>query len=219
MRETVHDCICDARPPAGSIARDSVAAFPSKRGGSLVGLFRKQKPLQMDFPGGARPELQTEAGRKAAFVWSIERRRVEGIPEEDRLSHQLALYAHSLGIPREEELIAWGPLEIEAGLSGKTYVGEAVVTQQSMLAWWTRKRSGLIHTFQGYHDALVSLVPVTSTLATYTYLAAIQASDGEPELVDNAVMRFGQHYGDDPHANRRSQELFYSWRRRLEEQP
>jgi TPP-dependent pyruvate/acetoin dehydrogenase alpha subunit len=87
------------------------------------------------------------------------------------------------------------------------------------LARWIQKKSGLLYTFPGCHDALMSLVPVAHTLSTSTYFAATHVGERGPELVNSAAMRIGQHSRDDPQANRRSQELIPRWRQGVEDQP
>jgi len=190
----------------GLMATDSVEK-------GVVGLFsrgRRDEPVAMAFPGGVYPDLSSPALRSDYFTMTPSRRAREGIAKDDVMSYMDAGYAHALGIPNDEQILAWGPVTIRTALDDRTYDGDAVVTSEQFLAWWLPSSRGLVHTIQVSHGALIGLQPADAHVDTYHWSTGIYADDAAKHIVQDPVIMLGTRLGKDPHANRRAETLSYT---------
>lgn len=132
------------------------------------------------------------------------------IPQEDMNSYIEASYAHVLGIPDQDQIIAWGPALIETPVDRKSHSGTVAVTRNTMLAFWQPGRTSMIHTFQANHSAAVHGEQTGRTATVITWQVAEYADNSGKFIVGDASLGLEAPLGRDGHANRRALTWIYT---------
>ena len=172
-----------------------------------MGLFSKKTTQSgnpvLVYPGNNGPDPGVDAADYLADL-ALSKTADSPIPSADVMSYGEATYAHILGIPDRELIIAWGPSLIETPRDKKPTVGTAVLTRNTFLAYWQPGRAKLIHTFQGDLSAVSRVQTLGPYSMTVLWDVAQYADDQGKSLVSNAPMTLAPHFTKDGHANRRA---------------
>jgi hypothetical protein len=132
------------------------------------------------------------------------------IPQEDMNSYIEASYAHVLGIPDQDQIIAWGPALIETPMDRRAHAGTVAVTRNTMLAFWQPGRTSMIHSFQANHSAAVSGEQTGPTATVITWQVAEYADNSGKFIVGDASLGLEAPLGRDGHSNRRALTWIYT---------
>ena len=113
-----------------------------------MGIFtRRRSPKEPLAPNGAPIQCRDETERRATFSFSRERRKREGIPRVDLLAHGDAGWAHMLGLPEDDDLLAWGDLSLQwPPETNRAKTVHTAVSSDWCFMWWDagRQLDGLI---------------------------------------------------------------------------
>jgi hypothetical protein len=180
--------------------------------GDEMGLFSKKSataPPSLAFPVGQDPPLGIPLNEylvKRAMNFTSK----SAIPHEDLMAYSDAAYAHVLGVPENDLIIAWGPALIQSPEDAKARQGTVVVTRQTLLAYWQPSRTSLIHTFQGNHSAVTDTQQDSEYSMRIHWEIAEYANNKGKFYVGEAPMILGAQLGRDGHANRRALTWYFT---------
>jgi hypothetical protein len=172
-----------------------------------VGIFGTgkagDKPPKIEYPRGLAPAPGIE---ETSYLVSqaLGKSGSSEIPKEDLSSYMAASYAHQLGIPEGDIILAWGAAAIRTPEDQREYQGTVVTTRNSMLAFWQPGRTSLIHTFQANHSAATDQQWIGTYSLGAIWNVAEYANNDDKFIVGKAPVVLTAHFGKDPHANRRS---------------
>jgi len=173
---------------------------------------KKSKARPLLAPGGTKFDFRLGDSQAETFTISEVRRQTVGIPSEDLESYMEARYATVLGLDEHETFLAWGPVWM--GIRGyeKRFEGTAVITSQSIMAWWQPSRRSLIHSFQASHTAFEAYEYLGPSASHFRWTTGVCGNDTGKFIVGDPVMFVASRFSDkDGHANRRTLEVYYTF--------
>ena len=193
------------------LGRPSVNA-PQTTSGEKMGLFSQKATSgspALAFPAGQEPPQGVPVGEYLTRL-ALSMTPNSGIPREDLMAYSDAGYAHALGIPQGDLIIAWGPALIQTPDDSSQREGTVVVTRTTMLAYWQPGRTSMIHTFQGNHSAVTASESTGEHSMMLQWEIAEYANNDGKFMVGEAVVMLGAKIGRDGHANRRALTWFFT---------
>ena len=176
-----------------------------------MGLFGKKSSngLEISYPAGQGPP----AGMPLSHYLSqraLGMTANSGIPNEDVMAYSEAGYAHVLGVPENDLIIAWGPALIQTPEDKVQREGTVVVTRNTMLAYWQPGRTSMIHTFQANHSAATDAQEIDDLSMQVQWEVAEYANNQGKFLVGDAPVLLSPLLSRDGHANRRALTWYFT---------
>ena len=173
---------------------------------------KKSKARPLLAPGGRKYESDPFDSDGKTFTITEERRKTVGILSEDLESYMDAKYATVLGLDEHETVLAWGPVWMGIRGHDKRFEGTAVITPQTIMAWWQPRKRGLIHTFQASHTAFEAYEYLGPTAAHFRWTTGVCGNDSGKFIASGPVWFIASRFSDkDGHANRRTLEVYYTF--------
>lgn len=176
-----------------------------------MGFLNRKKSYKPPLsPQGAALTFDSDDDMRAVFTFTTERRRRDGVAQVDVAPRLEAGYAYALGMPENNELLAWGEVIVEwPPLSGQALIAQAAVSDEGSLLWWRsgRRLDGLLLA----HAAVVGVEEVAlSHLLLSLSDAVYMGPTGQGLTGPTRLTVMGWGSGKDGHATRRSLEVVYT---------
>lgn len=164
------------------------------------------------FPDGVVPNVRDPQLFRQYFTYTPARRASEGIAREDLESFLAAQYAYQIGLDEDEEIIAWGSVWVGITAEAQDFPGEAVVTGNTLVAWWHPKPNGLIHTFLAGHSDFAGYKMDGPTGGNFRWLTGAYANEQGKFLVENPVIWLASRPSStDGHDARRALTFYFTF--------
>ena len=176
-----------------------------------MGIFKKSSyPLLTEDGELWDPEIRSQ---EDLFFYDRARRRKLGIHKQDIQSYSEASYAYNIGLPRDFEILAWGPVEIYGfPESYNKMQGTAVVTEECVMCWWLPSPIKKFEVFTAIHPDIINIDPFENGWGAFlTYSRAHYSDQKGRRPIPEVEIGVGVRLGKDGQENRRAMTFFTTY--------